>query len=265
VSDELVQQLSHNHVNFYDNVSNIPEWTQDELCRAVTGSGSSKRVLYSDDEDYIYSYKRAVGFNGINLAATKPDLLDRSVLFKLEYLPGKKQKKPQDIWKEFYEIRPKLLGYIFDILVKLLKWKKEGISLNLPTLPRMAEFCEYGEMISRLMGYKDNEFVNVYYNNIKLKTQEVIDASLVAPALIELIGPTPNEIVDTPTSLLERLGNAALELNINLNARAWPKGANTLTRKLNELRTSLRKVGILVDTGIHDGNKRFIKIERLPL
>jgi hypothetical protein len=149
------------------------------------------------------------------------------------------------------------------MLVKLLKWREEGSRLSLTRLPRMAEFCEYGEMISRLMGYQENQFVNMYYKNIKLKTQEVIDASLLAPTVIELIAPIPAGIQDTPTSLLARLSDVALVLNINVKSKAWPKGANTLTRRLNELKTTLRKIGIDVDTGIHDGNKRLIKIERL--
>ena len=34
---------------------------------AVTGSGFTKRELYTNDEDVIYSVMRAIGFNGINL------------------------------------------------------------------------------------------------------------------------------------------------------------------------------------------------------
>jgi hypothetical protein len=71
---ELVQKLMHNYVCYFDNISIIPGWISDQLCRAVTGSGFSKRELYSDDEDIIYSFKRCIGFNGINLGATKADL-----------------------------------------------------------------------------------------------------------------------------------------------------------------------------------------------
>ena len=68
---ELVQQLSHNYIAYYDNVSEIPQWISDLLCRAVTGSGFSKRVLYSDDDDFIYRFRRCVGFNGINVGSNK--------------------------------------------------------------------------------------------------------------------------------------------------------------------------------------------------
>ena len=123
--NELIQQLSHNYLAFYDNVSVLRDRTSDQLCRAVTGSGSSKRVLYSDDDDFIRSFKRCIGLNGINLAATKPDLLDRALFFELKRIENKDRRKIEDIWIEFESMRPQLLGYIFDVVVKVLRWKNE--------------------------------------------------------------------------------------------------------------------------------------------
>lgn len=48
---ELVQQLAHNHVAYYDNLKQTPGWLSDEACKAVTGIGQTKRKLYSDDDD----------------------------------------------------------------------------------------------------------------------------------------------------------------------------------------------------------------------
>ena len=76
---ELVQKLDHNYVAYFDNLSYIKEWVSDELCRAVTGSGFSTRELYTNDDDIIRNFKRCIGLNGINLGATKADLLDRSL------------------------------------------------------------------------------------------------------------------------------------------------------------------------------------------
>ena len=43
-------------------------------------AGFSKRQLYTDDDDIIYHFRRCIGFNGINLRATKADLLDRAII-----------------------------------------------------------------------------------------------------------------------------------------------------------------------------------------
>jgi Protein of unknown function, DUF488 len=75
--NELNQALAHNYISYFDNVSHIPDWISDQLCRAATGAGFEKRKLFTDDEDVIYDFKRPIGFNGVNLAATKSDLKDR--------------------------------------------------------------------------------------------------------------------------------------------------------------------------------------------
>jgi len=109
---ELVQQLDHNYVVYYDNISRLQEWISDQFCRASTGGGSSKRRLYTDDDDKIYNFKRCVGFNGINLAVTKSDLLDRGLIIKVERIDDKDKRRKQHIWHEFEGIRSQLLGWL---------------------------------------------------------------------------------------------------------------------------------------------------------
>ena len=140
--NELNQQLSHNYVIYYDNISEMKDWISDELCRAVSGSGSSRRRLYTDEDDLIRSLMRCIGVNGINLAATKPDLLDRSIFFKLKRIPDENRRDIVDIQKEFEAMKPQLLGYIMDVLVKVKKWKEENKSLNISKIPRMADWAE---------------------------------------------------------------------------------------------------------------------------
>ena len=77
---ELVQTLAHHYVAMFDNVDTLQPWQSDMLCRACTGEGFSKRQLFAVDDDIIYSFRRCVGLNGINIAATRADLLDRSIL-----------------------------------------------------------------------------------------------------------------------------------------------------------------------------------------
>ena len=140
--NELLQKLMHNYICYFDNVSEIKEWISDQLCRAVTGSGFSKRELYSDDDDIIYNFKRCIGFNGINLGATKADLLDRGIIIKLERLPKEKQCRLETIWQEFEKIKPQVLGYIFDLLARVLQVRKNG-GVEIRGYPRMADFAEY--------------------------------------------------------------------------------------------------------------------------
>jgi hypothetical protein len=267
--NELIQQLSHNYIAYYDNISNLQDWISDQICRAVTGSGSSKRVLYTDDEDFIRNLKRCIGLNGINLAATKPDLLDRGIIIQLSRIEEENRRKLSDLEREFEEIKPQLLGFILDILVKVLKWKEERRHLNLTKLPRMADFGECCEIISRCVGNHDNAFLKAYDENIKVQVQEVIESSQVATCVSSLIIPgeegddkqkAPIVWTGTATSLLADLEDIALDLKINVMGKYWPKPPNQLSRRLNEVAPSLREAGIEVEWIRKSGKARTIKI-----
>jgi hypothetical protein len=260
--NQLIQQLSHNHVAYYDNISLIPYWISDEFCRAVSGSGSSIRKLYTDDDDIIRFFKRAVGFNGINLAATKPDLLDRVLIIQLERIDESKWLDPQDILKEFEALKPELLGYIFDILVKVLKWKNEG-GLILDKLSRMAEFVQYGEMISRCMGHKENEFIDAYRQNRKRQDEEVIESSALAIVVIKLLESGNIDRI-TPTTLLTKLEEVAIGLNINIiRDKSFPRNATWLGRRLNEIKINLREYGLEIEWSEDNQQRRVISIRKI--
>jgi hypothetical protein len=257
--NELIQQLSHNYLAFYDNISTLTDRTSDQLCRAVTGSGSSKRVLYSDDGDFVRSFRRCIGLNGINLAATKPDLLDRAVFFELKRIENKDRRKIDDIWKEFEQIKPTLLGYIFDILVKALAWKKTHKKIDLE-LPRMADWAEWCEVISRCMGNKEGVFLKAFENNRKIQIEQIIESSQVGTCLTHYIDTHP-DIFDnlsadgnwewgfegTASKLLEILHPIAPQIGVDTRNQWWPKAPNALSRRLNEIAHTLREAGIEVE------------------
>ena len=241
---EFIQQLAHNYVAAYDNISIIREWISDLLCRAVTGSGFSKRMLYTDDDDFIYNIMRCILLNGITIAATKADLLDRSLTIHLEQIKDTERRKKEDVEQHFEKIKPHLLGYIFDILVKVLVWKKENGSPNIE-LSRMADWTEYSEIIARCMGYKENEFLNAYKKNTGLQSDEVINASPVATALIRYMElSTKNDVELTATEWLTLLEKTAEDMGIDTWYKSWPKAANYLSQRLRELENTLRGIGI---------------------
>jgi hypothetical protein len=240
---EFIQQLAHNYLAYYDNLKYIPGWLSDEVCRAVTGSGSSKRKLYSDDDDIVYEYRRCLGFNGINVILTEPDALDRSITIEQDRIEDENRRQEEEIVAKFLEIRPKLLAYIFDTLVKTLQIKP---TIELKQIPRMADFAIWGEAIARAMGYKNLEFIKIYYGNIGKQNVEAIENNALGQAIARLVSswyqPERPSIWYTSTStLLEKLNRIALEHNINTGSKTWPRAANSLTRKLKTILSNLRE------------------------
>jgi hypothetical protein len=272
--NEFIQQLSHNYVAYYDNISSILKaWISDEICRAVSGSGSSIRKLYTDDEDKIRSFKRCIGVNGINLAATKPDLLDRGLIFQLERIEKKNRLREQIVNKKFEELRPYVLGYILDILVKVLQFR-ETQETGIEEYPRMADFAEYGEIISRCMGNEDNDFLDAYSRNTQLQVDEVIATSEVATCLMYMMfvkygkdgGDPREEWEGTPSALLGELNSVAYstDLNIDTNGRYWPKAAHILSNRLNEIIPTLKEKDLQIEYLINQGedHSRGIRIRK---
>jgi hypothetical protein len=254
-TNEFIQKLAHNYIAYFDNVSHIPDWISDILCRAVTGSGFSKRQLWTDDDDIVYNFIRCVGFNGINLAATKADLLDRGLIIQLSKISKKDRRLRSDILAEFYELRPKLLGYIFDILVKVLDTRVE-----LDELTRMADFAKICETISRCMGNKDNAFIDAYNRNIQLQTEQILESNIIAPIIVKLM---ENKTMWTgsATELLGYMEPIAEQMRINVSSRGYPKGPNVLTRRLNEIKSTLEEIGIVITKGTDSKTKlKFVEI-----
>jgi hypothetical protein len=263
---EFIQQLAHTHVAYYDNLKRTPLWLSDESCKAVTGVGSTKRKLYSDDDDIVYEYKRCLGFNGLNVALTEPDALDRSMMIELDRIKKENERAEEEIMSEFEKLRPGLLGYICDILASALEIKP---TLKLRDLPRMADFAIWSEAIARAMGYKDLEFLIAYYENIGKQNVEAIQNHPLGQVIVRYIA--EHQICEgSPSEVLEILETFAIQNKIKTDHRLWPKAANSFTRRLNQISSNLLEgPGIDVHvTRITDikgkANTSSIKISQIP-
>ena len=255
----LVQLLSHHYFTPFDNLSVIQPWTSDALCRAVTGDGSSKRELYSDDDDVIYKFRRCIGLNGINIAATKTDLMDRLILFEMDRIGPESCKEEKELWKQFENDRTTILGGMFNAVVKAMRIK-EGLALK--NLPRMADFAVWGEAISRALGNRPYEFTTLYQDNIRGKNEEVVRSNPVAAAIMELMKDRDSAWTGTATPLLDELQKVATDLKLDMKDKSWPKAPHILTRRIREILSNLRDVGVKVLFDCPE--QRQIEISKVP-
>jgi hypothetical protein len=106
------------------------------------------------------------------------------LMLHLKRISKDKRRKLTHLWKQYERIKPQVLGFIFDTLVQVLKNMNQ---VQLKELPRMADSAEIGEVISRCLGYPDNAFLDAYYKNIGLQTEQAIEASSVAIAVREFM------------------------------------------------------------------------------
>jgi hypothetical protein len=239
--NEFVQHMHHNYVVVYDNVRIVPKWFSDEICKAVTGAGNSKRKLYTDDEDVAYNYKRCIDVNGINNVLTEPDALDRSVILDFTRISDEERREEAEVDAEFEALKPGLLGYIFDVLVKALFIKP---MIKLQRKPRMADFAVWGEAIARAMGCKELEFLNAYYSVLERQNVDAVEATLVGPAIVNFVNTWPqgtSRWEGSPEDLLDSLRKTAEAFRIDTRDSMFPKKGNSLIRKLKPLFPDLRQ------------------------
>jgi hypothetical protein len=82
--------------------------------------------------------------------------------------------------QELERIKPQLLGFIFDILCKVLKTISTDGIIRPKELPRMADFALHGEIVARCLGYDENVFLNAFNENIKLQSDELLEVNPLA-------------------------------------------------------------------------------------
>lgn len=251
-NDELVQLLAHHWFAPFDNVEHLPRGTSDTLCRAITGTGSTKRALYTDDDDVCRVFRRCIGINGINLVATKADLLDRSILFALERIPPERRKDERAIYADFLKRLPAIFGGAFDVLARALAIYP---SVELQRLPRMADFAKWGCAIAQALGYSAETFIAAYDANIKSQNDELLSEHAVASALITLLDEC-GAWEGTAAQLLKDMRASIGRCGEEISTRNLPRSASALSRRLNEIMPNLIDAGIIIEKHPRSADRR---------
>ena len=80
---ELMIAANNGYVLAFDNLSGLPNWLSDALCRLATGGSFAVRQLYTDDEEMLFEAARPILLNGIEEVVSRPDLGDRAIFLTL--------------------------------------------------------------------------------------------------------------------------------------------------------------------------------------
>ncbi len=234
---DLFIAASNGHVLAFDNVSGLPAWISDTLCRLATGGGFAVRQLYSDQDEVLFDAARPVILNGIEDIVTRPDLADRAVFLTLEPIPEERRRPEQELWAAFEAERPRILGVLLDAVAKGLA---ELPRTRLDKLPRMADFALWATACETAL-WSVGTFWSAYCGNRDKAVEGVIDADPIAAAL-RAVMTTRTEWTGTASELLGALAEMAGERVAK--AKTWPDSPRALAGRLRRAATFLRKIGI---------------------
>ena len=242
-----------------DNISHIPTWLSDALCRLATGGGFSTRTLYENDEEMIFDAQRPVILNGINEIVTRGDLLDRALTLVCPVIQENDRRTEEEFWEEFRQARPVILGALLTAVSHAMAHVG---GTKLERLPRMADFAVWAVAAEPALGLEPGKFINAYTGNRELANELVLDSSPVAVTLVSLVndGHWEGSAAELLRDLNAKAGDKTQEL------KAWPKNARSLSGKLRSIAPNLRAVGIDVEFGRSSGtwSKRILRIRKGP-
>jgi hypothetical protein len=235
---DLMLAATNGWVVGLDNLSKLPSWLSDALCRLSTGSGFATRTLYENDEETLFMAMRPILINGIEELATRSDLLDRSIIIYLPVISSEKRKTEAEIWNEFEFIRPSVLGSLLDSVSHALR----GIDgVQLEHMPRMADFALWAMAAERGLGLESGAFISAFMGNRESANELALEASPIATTLIEFV--QEQRIWSGKSSkLLEELNQRASD-EVK-KQQGWPKRANLLSGAIKRIAPKLRTIGV---------------------
>jgi len=222
----------------YDNLSHIPPWLSDAMCRLSTGGGFATRELYTDQDEVIFDSQRPLLLTSIEEVATRSDLLDRCLIVWLDEIPEDKRRPEAELFEAFRKVQGQILGGLLDAVAVALSRMP---SIKLPNLPRMADFAIWVSAAEQAFGWPDGTFMAAYQNNRESANEVALEASVVVQPLLDLLeaqGGWSGSSSELLKLLNERLGEQAAR-----RMPSWPKSPRSLTGHLKRLAPNLRAAG----------------------
>ena len=251
---DLVIAGSNGHVIALENISKIPDWLSDALCRLSTGGGFGTRELFSDGEEKLFEGQRPVMLNGISELCTRSDLLDRAICVSLSAIPEDKRTTESDLWARYEQIRGRTLGALLDAVSQACSARD---SVQLAKLPRMADFATWVVAAEPALPCEPGTFLRAYFANRSNANVSAIESSVLSAPLMEFMA-GQNEWEGTATTLKVALEQRADERVVK--SKEWPKQPHLLSGELKRIAPNLRRTGLDVEFG--KSGRRFIRLTR---
>jgi hypothetical protein len=180
---DLYHGASLIHLVAFENVSGLPQDMSDALCRLNTGAAYGERKYYTQGREFRLKLHCPIIINGIppNIAE-QPDLLDRTITFRCDYL-GDKVRSEEALKRKFNDMLPMLFGALCDGLVGAMKARrkfgndndKAGEALLGGWRPRFVDAVVWAEAACQAMGFEPEEYVEAHKNNREVIFREIAE------------------------------------------------------------------------------------------
>src|SRR5215467_7462436 len=234
---ELMIAANNGYLLAFDNLSALPNWLSDALCRLASGGSFAVRRLYTDDEEVLFQAARPVLLNGIEEMISRPDLGDRAIFLTLTPIADAQRRPEGELWRQFELVRPHILGALLDAVAQGLRALGQ---VRLEALPRMADFALWATACETAL-WPAGIFARAYAANRRAAIESIMEADPIATCLRSIMADRTTW-TGSASDLLRLCAEGARESP--LGGIAWAKNPRALAGRLRRAQTFLRTFGI---------------------
>lgn len=253
---DLAIASMNSHCLAFDNVSGIPNWLSDGLCRLATGGGFATRQLFTDASEVLIESSSPMVLNGIENLGDRPDLLDRSILLNLPTIPENQRRTKEEVERRFEESKARIFGALLDAVSMAMRMHA---TTKIKDLPRMADFILWATAAEPALGLATGSIHEAYKTNRRQIQELSIDANILAGTLMDFTKDNPRWR-GTARDLLRELERHDVDA---AERQGWPRSYQALGGQLKRLVPNMRSKDVEIRFEREGGTgRRIINIER---
>jgi hypothetical protein len=238
----LIVYAKQTYLIGFENISHIPAWFSDALCRLASGDSFATVKLYTDDELAIHKAKRPVIMNGIPRLAEREDLASRTFTVSLPPMTGDRLTETE-LLQRWQIARPRILAGLLDGVCSALR-NVEGV--RLPMEPRLIGALKWATAAEPNFGFDDGETFKAYQESAAETIQAAFEADVVAIVVTDFVRKLMTRSWEgTATALFAAINDHATDTHRKL--KSWPASPAALTNRIERGAPVLRSQGVHVE------------------
>ena len=250
--ESLTAAVAAGWITALDNLSHLGPDLSDLMCCIVTGAETLKRALFTDGDVYRARYRRPLLMTGIDVGVIRPDLAERLLPLRLERPTVRRTEA--ELWREFEEVLPVILGSLLDLTVQV-----RAAQTDIPTDLRMADFAHLCAQLDAATGLGA---LNAYRATLDDLNDDVIEGDLLAQTVLQHAATLePGTVVRmTSAEWLHALTRLYSGEDCRPLPKGWPTTGKVLSDRLKRLQPTLSARGVVIEWG-RTKTARYIELD----
>jgi len=240
---ELLLEASRERLLVLDNVSRLPVWGSNALCRISTGTAYRRKRLYTDSAVMTLHVCNPILVNSVEQVLVAPDLVSRALFIDLPPMPDAGRIDENDMLAKVSEALPRILYALFAIVSN---------SLNHPPTvtiqSRLTPTFRLMTTAEKMLGLDAGTFHRAYNRNRSVGHDVVLAEYAYLSTVRDLVEDGNGRWEGLAKDLL---GTLNTRVKSPLRGENWPTSAFMLTKQLRGMSNSLADVGFKVEFNVN--------------